>query len=220
MTKNITVAISIAFILLLTISGIMTAIPTSKAQTATSPLPTNAYLSISPSPAGIGQQITIQMWLGQPNPTASGLVGGRWDNFALEITKPDKTTQTLGPFTSNDASFAVTTYTPEQLGNYTFKFTFPGQHVTGFATAGAPIDDYYAASSYTTSLMVQQEAAAYYTQSPLPTTYWTRPINSQNSEWAAISGNWLALGTSTFGSTNYNSTGNFNAYTNGPVALT
>ena len=214
--KNKTAAIAITLILFLTVSGIMATTPTSKAQTATSPLPTNAYIAISPSPAGVGQQITIEMWLGQPNPTASGLVGGRWDNFAVAITKPDGTSQTLGPFTSNDASFAVAYYTPELAGNYTFKFTFPGQHVTGFATAGAPINVYYAGSNYTTSLTVQQTPAASYTQPPLPTTYWTRPINSQNSLWATISGNWLALGTSTFGSTNYNSTGNFNAYTQAP----
>jgi len=216
MIKNKNVTIAIAFILLLTVSGIMATIPASKAQTATSPLPTNAYVAISPSPAGVGQQITIEMWLGQPNPTASGLVGGRWDNFAVAITKPDGTSQALGPFTSNDASFAVAYYTPEQAGNYTFKFSFPGQHVTGFATAGAPINVYYAGSTATTSLTVQQQPAASFTQSPLPSTYWTRPINSQNSLWSAISGNWLALGTSTFGSTNYNATGNFNAYTDGP----
>jgi len=74
--KNKTAAISIAFILLLTVSGIMTAIPTSKAQTAASPFPTNAFCNVSPNPAGIGQQVTIEMWLGQANPTAFGLVGG------------------------------------------------------------------------------------------------------------------------------------------------
>ena len=105
---------AIALILLLTVSGIMAAMPTSKAQTAASPLPTNAFIAVSPNPAGIGQQVTLEMWLGQPNPTASGLIGGRWADFTVAITKPDGTTQTLGPFTANDASFAVTYYTPNQ----------------------------------------------------------------------------------------------------------
>ena len=208
---------SIALILLLTVSGIMAAIPTSKAQTAASPLPTNAFINVSPNPAGIGQQVTLEMWLGQPNPTATGLIGGRWQGFTVLITKPDGTTLTLGPFTANDASFAVTYYTPEQTGNYTFKFTFPGQHITGIAPLTMqPINNYYAASSFTSCLSVQQQPATSWTQTPLPTNYWTRPINSQNSLWAAISGNWLSLGTNTFGSTNYNATGNFNAYTTGP----
>ncbi|MGA3289869.1 MAG: PQQ-binding-like beta-propeller repeat protein [Candidatus Bathyarchaeia archaeon] len=208
---------SIALILLLTVSGIMAAIPTSKAQTETSPLPTNAYINVSPNPAGINQQVTIEMWLGQPDPTATGLVGGRWQGFTVLITEPDGTTSMLGPFTANDASFYVTTYTPDHLGNYTFKFTFPGQHVTGVSPSSfAPINSYYAASSFTSCLLVQQQPATSYPQTPLPAEYWTRPINSQNSLWYAISGNWLSLGTSTFGSTNYNATGNFNAYTTGP----
>jgi len=208
---------AIALILLLTISGIMMIMPASNAQTATSPLPTNAYLAVSPNPVGVGQQATLMMWLGQPNPTASGLVGSRWTNFTIAVTKPDGTTETLGPFTANDASFAVGYYTPNQIGNYTFKFIFPGQHVTGVSPMTmAPVDRYYAASSFTTVLTVQQEPATTMPQASLPTSYWTRPINSNNQDWYSISGNWLALGASTFGSTNYNATGNFNAFTRGP----
>jgi hypothetical protein len=206
----------IALIMLLTVSVAMASAPTLKAQSSTSPLPTNAYLNVSPNPAGINQQVTLEMWLGQPNPTATGLIGGRWQDFTVLVTKPDSTTTTLGPFTANDASFYVTTYTPSQLGNYTFKFTFPGQHVMGITPTFIPINNYYAASSFTSCLLVQQQPATSYPQTPLPTNYWTRPINSQNSLWYAISGNWLSLGTNTFGSTNYNNTGNFNAYTTGP----
>ena len=125
---------AIALILLLTVSGIMAAMPTSKAQTEASPFPTNAFINVSPNPAGIGQTVTIEMWLGQADPTATGPTGGRWQGFTVLVTEPDGTTSTLGPFTANDASFYVTTYTPDHLGNYTFKFTFPGQHVTGVST--------------------------------------------------------------------------------------
>ncbi len=148
---------AVALILLLTVFIMMTAIPNSKAQTAASPLPTNAYLAVSPNPVGIGQQITLEMWLGQPNPTASGLVGSRWTNLTIDMTKPDGIKSTLGPFTANDASFALAYYTPDQTGNYTFKFNFPGQHVTGIAPATmAPVDAFYATSSFTTTLKVQQ----------------------------------------------------------------
>jgi len=208
---------TIALILLLTFSGIMMIMPTSKAQTAASPLPTNAFLAVSPNPVGVGQQATLEMWLGQPNPTASGLVGSRWTNFTIAVTKPDGTTETLGPFTANDASFSIAYYTPNQIGNYTFKFTFSGQHVTGVSPMTmAPVDSYYAASSFTAVLTVQQQPAATSSQASLPTSFWTRPINSLNQAWYSISGNWLALGASTFGSTNYNMTGNFNAFTTAP----
>ncbi len=53
----------ISLILLLTISGAVIALPTTKAQTATSPLPTNAFCNVSPNPAGVGEQATIEMWL-------------------------------------------------------------------------------------------------------------------------------------------------------------
>ncbi len=208
---------SIALILLLTVSGIMTTLPTSKAQTEASPLPTNAYLAVSPNPVGVGQQVTLEMWLGQPNPSASGLVGSRWTSLTIDVTKPGGITNTLGPFTANDASFAVAYYSPDQTGNYTFKFIFPGQHVTGLAPSTmAPVNAYYAPSSFTATLTVQQQPATITPQASTPTSYWTRPINSQNQAWYSISGNWLALGASTFGSTNYNATGNFNAYTTAP----
>ncbi len=209
--------IALTLILLLTFSGIMATMPTSNAQTAASPLPTNAFLAVSPNPVGVGQQATLEMWLGQPNPTASGVVGSRWTNLTVAVTKPDGKTETLGPFTANDASFAVTTYTPNKIGNYTFKFIFPGQHVTGISPLTmTPIDNYYAASSFTTVLTVQEQPATTMPQASLPTSYWTRPINSQNQAWYSVSGNWLALGASTFGSTNYNATGNFNAFTTAP----
>jgi len=209
--------VALPLILLLTFSGIIMIMPASRAQTEDSPLPTNAYVAVSPNPAGEGQQVTVQMWLGQPSPTASGLVGSLWTNLSLEITKPDGHTETFGPFTANVASFAITTYTPDQIGDYTFKFIFPGQHITGVAPlTGAPIDNYYAESSSTTELTVQQQPSTTMPQTALPTSYWTRPINSQNQAWYSISGNWFALGASTFGSTNYNATGNFNAFTTGP----
>jgi hypothetical protein len=211
--KNKIAAITIAIFFILSIAAI---IPISAAQTENT-LPTNAYLSLSPNPAGIGQQVTLEMWLVQPNPTAAGPAGGRWQGFTVLVTKPDGTTQTLGPFTANDASFAVTYYTPKQTGNYTFQFSFPGQHVTGINTLTfAAVNTYYTPSNYTYILTVQQQPAASYASPSLPTTYWTRPINAQNSLWYSISGNWLAQGAAVLGISNYNATGNFNPYTAGP----
>jgi hypothetical protein len=212
-TKKQILTIAISVILTLSIAAMM---PISKAQTGNT-LPTNAFLAVSPSPAGIGQQVTLEMWLVQANPTSSGPTGGRWQGFTVHVTTPSGTTSTLGPFTANDAAFAVTTYTPESTGNYTFLFTFPGQHVTGINTETfAPVNSYYTSSNYTATLVVQQQPASSYSSPALPTAYWTRPINAQNSAWASISGNWLAQGGGFFGTAEYNDTGNFNPYTEGP----
>ena len=208
--RNKFTTIIVALILLLTACGIMTTMPTLKAQTAASPIPTSAYLVLSPNPAGVSQVATLEMWLAQINPTALVSGGGRWENFTVLVTLPDGTTTTLGPFTANDASFEVTTYTPTQVGNYTFKFNFPGQHVTGITEIYQPVDLYYGASSFTASLMVQQQAATTTPQSPLPTSYWTRPINSQNSYWDTISGNWLGI------SGGIGAAGGVSSYTTGP----
>ena len=63
---------------------------------------------------------------------------------------------------------------------------------------------------------MQTPPASTLSQTPLPTNYWTTPINAQNQLWYTISGNWLAQGLNGFQATNYNGTGNFNAYTTAP----
>jgi len=55
--KNKT-ATAIALLLLLTVSGMMTILSTSKAQTADSPIPTNAYVTVSPKLA-VSMIITV-----------------------------------------------------------------------------------------------------------------------------------------------------------------
>ncbi len=55
-------------------------------------------------------------------------------------------------------------------------------------------------------------------QNPLPTAYWSRPIESVNDLWSSISGNWLGLAASTMWITGmYNATGNYNPYTTAPT---
>jgi hypothetical protein len=202
--------------LMLTVSS-MTAVPYLNAQTASSPIPTYAYLVASPNPVGFGQQVTLVMWLVPTNPAAGGSGESTlWTNFTLLITKPDNTTQTLGPFTADTASSAYATYTPEATGTYTVEFRFPGQHAQGVSMIGQPIDSYYGPSSFTTTITVQQEPVLSTAQNPLPTEYWKRPINAQNHEWYTISGNWFGTGQGTWGTNTYNASGNFNPYTTAP----
>jgi len=205
----------VTLILLLTISSIsLMFVPTAKAQAS----PTHAYMSVSPDPAGINQDVTILMWLVELSPIAAGPYG-HWANYTLQITKPDGNTQNFGPFYSDPIGYAYSIYTPDQLGTYTLEFTFPGQHLSGTHTLfGFPYEADYAASSYTTTLTVQEEPATASPQVPLPTEHWTRPIDAQNQEWYTISGNWLGTGYGRFGfgTSTYNGTGNYNPYTTSP----
>jgi len=214
MSRNKSKAATITLVLVLTISAtLITFLPTVNA----ADLPTYAFLSVAPNPVGVNQEVTIMMWLDKINPTASGPAGSRFGGFTVTITKPDQTTQTLGPFTADPASFAYALYTPDQIGTYTLEFNFPGQQITGVGgIIPIPIDNYYEASSFTTTLTVQEEPITPLPQTPLPTDYWTRPIDAQNQEWYTISGNWLGLGGTSFGATAYNASGNFNPYSRAP----
>ncbi len=105
----------------------LVALPTSNAHNPAWTIPTWAYLSVMPNPVGVGQTAYIGFWLDKVPPTAYQEYGDRWHNFTVTVTKPDGTTETLGPFTSDAAGGAATTYVPTQLGNYTFVFNYPGE---------------------------------------------------------------------------------------------
>lgn len=192
-------------------------------------IPTYAYINIAPNPAGIGQTVTVGMWLQIPPPTASAALGDRWHNFTVTVTTPDGNNETLGPFSSDATGGTFTTYTPDALGNYTFVFHFPGQVLAGENPApplfpGQPpnpfIGDFFEPStSPPVTLIVQQEPIPTLPVTPLPTTYWTRPVQSTNGQWFSITGNWLGFGTSSFANTGkYNITGNYNPYSAAPKA--
>jgi hypothetical protein len=179
--------------------------------------PTYAFVTVSPDPAGVDQEVSIIMWIDKIEPTAAAATANLWKNFRLEITKPDRTTENLGPFTADPSSFAFTLYYPDQIGEYTIDFTFPGQQVTGFGGGiPIPINEYYEASSSSTTLTVQEEQITPIPQTPLPNDFWTRPIDAQNQEWYTISGNWFGTGVTTFGNTQYDWSGNFNPYSQAP----
>ena len=220
-------AILIAALLTISIGTTIMQIPTTNAHTPPWQIPTYAFINVAPDPAGLGQTVTVGFWLNVPPPTASGAQGDRWHNMKVTVTKPDSTTETLGPFTSDATGGTYTTYTPTTLGNYSFVFSFPGETLANNNPApplypGQPpnefIGDYFAPStSSPVTLTVQQELVPSIPQAPLPSSYWTRPVQSVNGLWSTITGNWLGLGTSTFTQTGmYNVSGNYNPYTTAP----
>jgi len=226
--KSKTMATLIALFLVLTIAVTLVALPVANAHTPAVTIPTYAYLSVMPNPVGIGQTAYIGIWLDKVPPTAYQEYGDRWHNFVVTVTKPDGKTETLGPFTSDAAGGAATTYTPAQLGNYTFVFNFPGETLAGanpspLVGTQYPIyvGDYFAPSkSPQVSLTVQQEPITRSPETPLPTGYWQRPIPAMNLDWYKIAGNWLGYtlgsGGGAAGGGYYNLTANFNPYTTAP----
>jgi len=219
-TKSRIFALTIAALLLSSIGTIT--ILTANAHNPPQNIPTYAFINIAPSPAGVGQTVTVGFWLGMPPPTANGPYGDRWQGMTVVVKKPDGTSETLGPFKSDDTGGTYTTYTPQVTGTYTFQMFFPGQTLAGdYLTPGTTspfIGDYYEPSNSSIfELKVQQEPIPTLPQNPLPSEYWTRPIQSTNGYWHTISGNWLGLGQQFSAATGqYNATSNYNPYTLAP----
>ena len=223
--KSKTIAILIAAILTISMGTSIILLPTTNAHTPPWKIPTYMYISVAPNPIGVGQTVNVNFWCNAPPPTASAQYGDRWMNLTVAITKPDGTTQTLGPFKSDATGGTVTTYTPDTVGNYTFQSFFGGEvlpglnnPIPGTISSNAFVNDTFLPSSSSKFILtVQQDPIPFEPNAPLPTNYWTRPIYGENNAWYTIAGNWLGLAQSTFAATGmYSVMANYNPYTTAP----
>ncbi len=202
-------ATAIILILMLTLTSSLMILPSTTAHLPEWTIPTYAYIVVSPNPVGVGQTMFVVMWLHGAPPTAVGDAGDRWHDFRLQITKPNGDVENKGPFTSDPTGSTYALYTPDQVGTYKFVFTYSGQKLTlvnpqnGKVVArndptltrfggGAFENDTFLPSNATTFLTVQQDAIPKIPDYPLPSSYWTRPIEGQNSAWTAVASNWLS----------------------------
>ena len=198
--KNRTTA-TIAFLLILTFAISLISIPVATAQlgvpyVSTGKSDTYAFIGATPNPVGVGQQVLLHIGITQQlNSVQYG-----WEGLTVTVTKPDGTNQTLGPFKTDSTGGTGAIFVPEKVGNYTFQTHFPEQRMPtsvgggGFSGYGVPANTTMLASdSDVLTLVVQQEAINLYPGVPLPTEYWTRPINAQAREWYTISGSsWMS----------------------------
>jgi len=213
--KNLSVLISA--VLILTISSTLVALPTANAHYPAWTVPTWTYCYASPNPTGVNQPTLVVFWNDKVPYTAVGAYGDRW-TFNLDVTKPDGTKESIGPITSDPVGSGYYVYTPTMIGNYSFVAKFIGDVLTGNPVPPSPLtyqqgggdyinDTYLASQSAPAKLTVQQAAVPSHQEPPLPSGYWTRPINAMNRGWWVISGNWLS------GPAPLNS---FNPYTTAP----
>jgi outer membrane protein assembly factor BamB len=160
-------------------------------------VPTWLFSVLSPNPVGVGQRISIVMFNPQQPPDANATNDKRYQ-YSVTIKKPDGNTETLpstGTFTSDSTGTSYTLYTPAQLGNYTVTIKFHELLYRWYDSSWAK--DFYGItlqeSTYSKTLVVQQEPVIPISWStvPLPTEYWTRPIEGTNTEWYRVSSNWL-----------------------------
>jgi outer membrane protein assembly factor BamB len=188
MTKKITTAIALFLISAFAVS--LVAIPAANAHTPSWTIISYAYLVVSPSPVGVGQTETIVMWIDTPMVGAALGNDIRRHDYTITITAPNGavTTQNF-PDISDPTGVQTYRFVPDQVGIYTVKFDYPQQTYTW---SGAYQGDTFTAASKTTTFTVQEESIPSPIDSyPLPTQYWTRPIEGQNTYWYTIASNWL-----------------------------
>lgn len=197
---------ALILLLLLTMPVAFFALPNAAAHDPPLDIPIYTYLTVFPSPVGVDQPVNIFAWIDKVPPTASGEFGDRWEDLTITVTSPDGNVDTLGPYDSDPVGTIFLTYTPTQTGTYNFKFDFPGQTLVGnnpppggwdslgMFGGASYLGDYFEPSSSEASIVVQQEQIPTDPSIPLPTDYWSRPINDAIVGWAPIAGNWLGDG--------------------------
>ena len=150
---------------------------------------TYAYIGATPNPIGVNQETLIHV--GITDMHASDAYG--WEGLTVTVTKPDGTTQTLGPFRTDSTGGTGTIYVPTTVGTYYLQTHFPEQTTpVAISRISAPAGCVMLASdSSKLALVVTEEQREYWPGVPLPTEYWTRPIDAQLREWAPLGGSWL-----------------------------
>ncbi|MBT0158716.1 PQQ-like beta-propeller repeat protein, partial [Candidatus Bathyarchaeota archaeon A05DMB-2] len=153
-------------------------------------IPSFAYIVAQPDPVGVGQPVKIYMWVDTPLPSAAATNDIRRTGYKLTVTAPDgKTEVKEWAVIADTTGVQYYSYTPNQVGTYTLKFDYAGQNYTW---SGTYQNDMFLPASASKTLTVQEEPLPQPVLSyPLPTEYWTRPIEGQNTDWYAISSNWL-----------------------------
>jgi hypothetical protein len=183
-----------AVILLLTTTIPLMSLSLTSAHTPAWSIPSFAYLAAQPTPVGVGQKVAVYMWVDAPLPSSAEGNDIRRHDYSLKITKPDGTVEVkTWPVIADTTGVQSYSFTPDQIGNYTLLFEYKGQTFTWNTTATrAWTNDVFMPSNATATVLVQEEPLNPPVLSyPLPSEYWTRPIEGQNTDWYSVSSNWL-----------------------------
>jgi len=184
--RDKTKATLIALLLMFAMAVSLVDLPTANATKATF-----AYINATPNPIGVNQETLLHIGITEGTQVATD----QWKGLTVTVTKPDGTTQTLGPYNTDSTGGTGDIFVPTMEGNYTLQTHFPAQwYNSTFIDRGSvrTISEYYEASdSEVLTLVVQAEPVEIYPGHALPTEYWTRPIDAQLREWYTIAGSWL-----------------------------
>ncbi len=190
MTRNKT-AIAIALFLMLTLAtSLFMLLPTAKAQAS---ITTVAFVDAIPNPVGVGEEVLIKYGVLQQ----LGYPQDSWTGLSVTIVDPNGHTQTLGDLKTDSTGGSDTLFTPDQVGTYKLTTNFPEQAFpeTYFDYQRGVMfyagDIVKATHSETLNLVVTEQPLPNYPDKPLPSEYWSRPVDPQLRAWYSITGNWV-----------------------------
>ena len=137
---------------------------------------TYPFLGANPNPAQLGSNVLLHFGISYQVGSVS-ITG--WQGMTITITRPDGVNETIQCHPTDSTGGSALFYTPTMTGNYTLQSHFPEQKAPS-TSAGIPVNITMLASiSEPLTLIVQNEPVATFGGVPLPTEYWTRPINAQ-----------------------------------------
>ncbi|MEM2107718.1 MAG: hypothetical protein QXL10_00325 [Candidatus Bathyarchaeia archaeon] len=178
-------ALSLLFAMLL----VLVTIPAITAQigvpyVSTGTFQTKAFIGAVPNPVGVGQEVLLHVGIQQQ--LAIWYQG--WEGLSVTIERPDGVIEKIENIRTDSTGGTGVVYVPTMVGNYILQSHFPEQRMPQ-GTGGIPTNcTMLASDSPKLVLKVQQEPIPEYPAHPLPSEYWTRPINAQHWSWAAIAG--------------------------------
>ncbi len=176
---------TIAIITVLAISTMLFALPSVNAQANS--IFAFPYVNAVPNPTEVNTVVVIHVGSVYPTPSQ---VGG-WTGLTVEVTKPDGSTEIIGPINTDTTGGTGVVYVPTLVGTYTLQTHFPETVTTASGYYGPSGTIMEESLSDPLELIVTDEPVAYYPAFELPTEYWARPIDQQMREWYKISNNWV-----------------------------
>jgi hypothetical protein len=188
--KNKKTAVTFALLLAITMTiSVFAVLPTTAAAEYTKTV--YPFCGASPNPVGVGQTIVLHIGITDQVDWAYAN-GNGWSGITVTVYKPDNTTETIGPYTADTTGGTGAFYIPDQVGTYYFETNFPETFVAkAQRTINHDNTTLLEATSPKTEVTVQEEPRPYYENLPLPTEYWSRPIDAQLRSWASVAGNWV-----------------------------
>jgi hypothetical protein len=205
--RNKKAVYSLSLILLLAMTLMMAFTQTSLAQVGVpQPVKTTGFASVAPKLIGVGQTLTVNLWT-NPVPTKYNYAPAFNGYYGVTVTfvRPDGSKDTFMPTDATGAYAAGQMeslgalyfyYQPNMAGNWSVSFTMPAQNITD--SSGTV--QYLGCTSNTFDFTVQTDPVLAgllngypWAELPNENTYWSYPINANNREWRAISGDWTGI---------------------------